>query len=44
MHVIDKASNNLVLRPLIADNKQEIIDIASKIGTYNFACNMPEYC
>ena len=44
MHVIDKASDNLVLRPLIADNKQEIIDIASKIGTYNFACNMPEYC
>jgi len=44
MHVIDKASDNLVLRPLIADNKQEIIDVASKIGTYNFACNMPEYC
>ena len=44
MHVIDKASDNLVLRPLIADNKQEIINIASKIGTYNFACNMPEYC
>ena len=44
MHVIDKASTNLVLRPLIADNKQEIIDIATKIWTYNFACNMPEYC
>lgn len=44
MHVIDKASNNLVLRPLIWFNKQEIIDITQKIWTYNFACNMPEYC
>lgn len=44
MHVIDKASTNLVLRPLIGDNKQEIIDVATKIWTYNFACNMPEYC
>jgi len=44
MHVIDKASNTLVLRPLIAYNKQEIIDISKKIWTYNFACNMPEYC
>lgn len=44
MHVIDKASSNLVLRPLIADNKQEIIDISKQIWTYHFACNMPEYC
>ncbi len=44
MHVIDKASSNLVLRPLIADNKQEIVDISKDIWTYNFACNMPEYC
>ncbi len=44
MHVIDKASSNLVLRPLISFNKQEIIDISKKIWTYNFACNMPEYC
>jgi thiamine biosynthesis protein ThiI len=44
MHVIDKASTNLVLRPLIASNKQDIIDISKQIGTYNFACNMPEYC
>lgn len=44
MHVIDKASNNLVLRPLIWFNKQEIIDISKQIWTYNFACNMPEYC
>ena len=44
MHVIDKASTNLVLRPLIADNKQEIVDVSKEIWTYNFACNMPEYC
>jgi len=44
MHVIDKASTNLVLRPLIADNKQEIIDISKEIWTYDFASNMPEYC
>ncbi len=44
MYVIDKASDTLVLRPLIWFNKQEIIDITSKIWTYNFACNMPEYC
>jgi len=31
MHVIDKASTNLVLRPLIADNKQEIVDISKEI-------------
>ncbi|MDD3645813.1 MAG: tRNA 4-thiouridine(8) synthase ThiI [Candidatus Gracilibacteria bacterium] len=44
MFIIDKASSTLVLRPLIAYNKQEIIDITQKIGTYSFACNMPEYC
>lgn len=44
MYIIDKASNTLVLRPLISFNKQEIIDISKKIWTYNFACNMPEYC
>ena len=44
MHVIDKASDTLVLRPLIGFNKQEIVDITRQIWTYNFACNMPEYC
>ena len=44
MFVIDKASDTLVLRPLIAHNKQEIVDITKQIGTYDFACNMPEYC
>lgn len=44
MSVINKASEMLVLRPLITYDKQEIIDISKKIWTYNFACNMPEYC
>ncbi|QFR39710.1 tRNA 4-thiouridine(8) synthase ThiI [Candidatus Gracilibacteria bacterium 28_42_T64] len=44
MFVIDKASDTLVLRPLIAFNKQEIVNITKQIGTYDFACNMPEYC
>ena len=44
MFAIDKASNTLVLRPLISFNKQEIIDITKQIWTYDFASNMPEYC
>jgi len=44
MNIIDKASDSLVLRPLISYNKQEIIDISKKIFTYDLACNIPEYC
>ncbi len=44
MFVIDKASTTLVLRPLIAFNKQEIVNVTKQIWTYDFACNMPEYC
>ncbi|MCP4522692.1 MAG: tRNA 4-thiouridine(8) synthase ThiI [Candidatus Gracilibacteria bacterium] len=44
MFAIDRAAESLVLRPLITFNKQEIIDISKQIGTYDFACNMPEYC
>jgi tRNA uracil 4-sulfurtransferase len=44
MYVIDKASSALVLRPLISHNKQEIVDVSRDIWTYDFACNMPEYC
>jgi thiamine biosynthesis protein ThiI len=44
MYVIDKAASTLVLRPLITFDKQEIVDISRTIGTYDFACNMPEYC
>lgn len=44
MFVIDKASSLLTLRPLIWIDKQEIVNISKDIWTYNFACNMPEYC
>lgn len=42
--LIDEATNKLVLRPLATMNKPEIIDMANKIGTRQFAENMPEYC
>lgn len=44
IHVIDQACDTLVLRPLIGNNKQEIINMAKYIWTHNFACQMPEYC
>lgn len=42
--VIDRASDMLVLRPLITMGKGEIIDLAMRIGTEQFAKHMPEYC
>jgi thiamine biosynthesis protein ThiI len=42
--VIDKATDKLVLRPLITEHKQDIIRTAVEIGTAEFAENMPEYC
>ncbi|WP_376748957.1 thiazole biosynthesis protein, partial [Stutzerimonas nitrititolerans] len=44
LSVIDSATDMLVLRPLIAAHKQDIIDTAFAIGTAEFAKNMPEYC
>ncbi len=44
MYVIDKAASTLVLRPLVASNKQDIVNISQEIWTYDFACSMPEYC
>ncbi len=44
LSVIDAVTDTLVLRPLIASHKQEIIDTAERIGTAEFAKNMPEYC
>jgi len=41
---IDRATEKLVLRPLIAQHKQDIIDTAERIGTAQFARHMPEYC
>ncbi len=42
--VIDRATELLVLRPLIAMDKQDIIALARRIGTEPFAAHMPEYC
>lgn len=44
LSVIDSVTNTLVLRPLVTFDKNDIIDIARKIGTEEFAANMPEYC
>ena len=44
LKVIDAATDMLVLRPLVASHKQDIIDTATQIGSAEFAKNMPEYC
>ena len=44
LSVIDSATDMLVLRPLIASHKQDIINTANQIGTAEFAKHMPEYC
>lgn len=42
--VIDAATSSLVVRPLITMDKQDIIDLSRKIGAYDFAKSIPEYC
>jgi len=42
--VIDRAASRLVLRPLIATDKADIVRLATEIGTAPFAAAMPEYC
>jgi thiamine biosynthesis protein ThiI len=42
--VIDQVYDILVLRPLIMSEKQDIIDLARKIGTEEFSAVIPEYC
>lgn len=44
LHVIDQVTEKLILRPLICSDKNDIIQIARKIGTEDFAKSMPEYC
>ncbi len=41
---IDAVSDCLVLRPLVMEDKQDIVDKAKEIGTAGFAESMPEYC
>jgi thiamine biosynthesis protein ThiI len=44
LSVIDQVTERLVLRPLIATDKEDIVRMAASIGTEKFAANMPEYC
>ena len=44
LRVIDSATDALVLRPLITKDKQEIVDVAKRIGTEALAKSIPEYC
>ncbi|MBV6753055.1 tRNA 4-thiouridine(8) synthase ThiI [Pseudomonas chlororaphis] len=44
LSVIDCVTEKLVIRPLIASHKQDIINLANEIGTADFAKHMPEYC
>lgn len=43
LRVIDKASDTLILRPLITHDKKNIVDMAS-IGTADIAKSMSEFC
>lgn len=42
--VIDEVSERLVLRPLAMSDKQDIVDMARRIGTSEFSAVIPEYC
>ncbi|MDG6882757.1 tRNA sulfurtransferase [Phocoenobacter uteri] len=44
LRLIDKASERLVLRPLITHDKEQIIAMAKEIGTDDIAKSMPEFC
>ncbi len=44
LNVVDRASDEVVLRPLVSMDKETIIRIAREIGTEPFARHMPEYC
>ncbi len=44
LKVIEQASECMILRPLITEDKQTIIDQCRLIGTAEIAESMPEYC
>ncbi|PSL11975.1 [ThiS-adenylate] sulfurtransferase [Marinobacterium halophilum] len=44
LRLIDESCNHLVLRPLVTMDKPDIIDITRRIGAFEFASAMPEYC
>ncbi len=44
LQVIDRASETVVMRPLIAWDKPDIIKLADEIGVRALAASIPEYC
>ncbi len=44
MAVVSRATDLAVLRPLVGMNKEEIISIARRIGTYDRSAEVDEYC
>lgn len=44
LQLIDKASDFLILRPLIAHDKETIIKLSEQIGINKIAESMPEFC
>jgi thiamine biosynthesis protein ThiI len=44
LNVINQVTDTLILRPLAAYDKQDIINIARKIGTEELSKTIPEYC
>lgn len=44
LSVIDQVTDTLILRPLVATDKQDIIDCAREIGTAEISETIPEYC
>lgn len=44
LNLVDRASSEVVLRPLVSMDKETIINIARDIGTEPYARTMPEYC
>ncbi|WP_065188033.1 tRNA uracil 4-sulfurtransferase ThiI [Shewanella woodyi] len=44
LSIIDRCTDQLILRPLIAMDKQDIINLSRKIGTEDLSKSIPEYC
>jgi len=44
LRAIDAAISLPVLRPLISSDKEEIVDLAREIGTYDLSSRVREYC
>lgn len=44
LNAIDRATDTLVLRPLVTMDKRDIIQLSRHIGTETYSANVPEYC